>query len=672
MRRAKPARECPTVSTPSHRRYPFAIELFGRYRWQPRMLVLVCVACALTLNTPVSSNAAVDLRVALLPAIEVGPTAHVASETTLTAASIYDDSGALGDLKRANVVGGVARRYALDRASVAIMLVEYRDSDWASDPVQNLMDTDAPDMGDGVRLFRGVRQGRYVEAASCAQGRVNIQVWAASVDGTGTGIHELVSRVLQSQRARVPALPDLQKSADSPTSLLGKRLANQMGAAAASILLAFAALGQVIATTRDRGSREWSVHRWFNTHQLPAGTRVFDVTTAVRRRGRWQTVLWSLKTIGTAALLGFLIAWPGLSLWAGLALFAALYTVCSITAMLMSQNRSYSAEAQGTAASVVLGIGGMISGLAIAAGVMLTAGALAGWIMLQRLAALPIVVPMALCGLAMINDSRRPIRFARRVLQPLVRQQIADDGRDPVLLLRSFEDDALEVRVPTARDFVAHAFAGDVYSRFEELVAWRSWSIGPVLTYGQPGTVLQPLGAARSYHDDDGWQDAIARDAETARAIVLVVGRSPGLYWEIEDICERGLLAKAIFVLPPVPPTEARMRTQVLAAALELDVATLDAGPHRLPLVLRFEGDGRPVLYVSGGRTGPAYDEALRLAQSDVPTLVPWLSSPACDVAGPKLDVADLLVGFDPSSVSAPRRSVITVLADVALNFVPL
>ena len=137
-------------------------------------------------------------------------------------------------------------------------------------------------------------------------------------------------------------------------------------------------------------------------------------------------------------------------------------------------------------------------------------------------------------------------------------------------------------------------------------------------------------------------------------------------------IRRHGRLAKTVFVLPPVSPGESQYRAQVLASALDLDPAALRLDPHRMPLALRLDGAGLPILYVCGGRPGVAYTEALGRALKDISPAAPPLTSPSTDVLRPGLDVTNLLETFDPSKVATPKRSVISRLSDVALYFVPV
>ncbi|MDZ4178107.1 MAG: hypothetical protein U1E29_02560 [Coriobacteriia bacterium] len=613
-----------------------------------------------------------DLSAILLPAETVNPGAAIDMDDVLTGADLYDEPGAVGDIKRLNVVAGVARRYTTRDSNTVIMLVEYRNNEWANDPVLHVMDEDAPEFGPGVRRARGEDDGLAFEAASLAKGRINIQVWVVSRHAGSNGlVHEQLRHVLQAQESRVPSLPDLDNDENSPLVVRGQQFATRWGSVSALIVVLFAIWGQAVAAFRDRGSREWMRHHWFRSPGQHPRITLTDVTREVRNRGPGQMATWALRTLGMAGALGLLLAHPQLSVWAALAILAIAITLLSVASALFAQGKAQTGDAQGRWPGVVMGIGAAASGILLFIGVVFMSAAVSGWFLYERLTALQIIIPMTLFGLSLMGSSRKPIRFTRRILQPLVREQIQSDARRPILLLRSFQDDSLEVRSPAMPGSFIDTFAGEVFSRFEEVIAWSAWGFGPVLAIGQPGTILQPLGAARDYFSDDDWQTAVDQRAENARAIVVVVGRSPGLVWEIQNIRQHNRLAKAVFILPPVSPHESQVRKQVLASALDLDPSILDVGLHRMPLALRFDECGQPTLYICGGRTGTAYAEALGRALADISPIVSTLSSPAEDVRQPGADVANLLQTFDPANVAQPKQSVISRLSDIALHFVP-
>ncbi|MFD8782136.1 hypothetical protein [Kitasatospora sp. NPDC059599] len=72
------------------------------------------------------------------------------------------------------------------------------------------------------------------------------------------------------------------------------------------------------------------------------------------------------------------------------------------------------------------------------------------------------------------------------------------DGREPVLYLRSFEDDEIAAQIEDGADF-------NIYTREEQFVGGLG-VFGPVITVGQPAEPLPRLGAARFYLPPDDWK----------------------------------------------------------------------------------------------------------------------------------------------------------------------
>lgn len=113
--------------------------------------------------------------------------------------------------------------------------------------------------------------------------------------------------------------------------------------------------------------------------------------------------------------------------------------------------------------------------------------------------------------------------LAKSLKAPLGDEIVERDGRPPIVYLRSFADDT------------------SLYPEHEqELVAALS-PFGPVIAIGRPGEYLQTLGAARVYLGDD-WQEQIHQWIEICALVVIRIGTSEGLRWEIDTVinCLKG------------------------------------------------------------------------------------------------------------------------------------
>lgn len=160
-------------------------------------------------------------------------------------------------------------------------------------------------------------------------------------------------------------------------------------------------------------------------------------------------------------------------------------------------------------------------------------------------------------------------RFARAVSR--LGWHRAAASQPEILYLRSFEDD--NIRLPSVlsarRPFVEFlGFRGR--DPFEESIAWEISLRGQVIAIGRPGRSRASLGAAREEFSDETWREVITARMDGALAIVLTIGISDGLQWELEQICQRGHVPKLVIIAPPVMPADITDRLNFVARSLDL------------------------------------------------------------------------------------------------------
>ena len=143
------------------------------------------------------------------------------------------------------------------------------------------------------------------------------------------------------------------------------------------------------------------------------------------------------------------------------------------------------------------------------------------------------------------------LRRGRRLRVESAVDVLREDRRPPVLLLRSFEDDDLVN--PTPRFFW---FLGR--RRYEADLAKVLRRVGPPITIGRPGALQPELGAARLYVHAEDWQKAVRYFMARSALIVMVVGRSTGIWWEIREAAALGLAQRLLFFFPYVEQKRAR------------------------------------------------------------------------------------------------------------------
>jgi hypothetical protein len=128
------------------------------------------------------------------------------------------------------------------------------------------------------------------------------------------------------------------------------------------------------------------------------------------------------------------------------------------------------------------------------------------------------------------------------------------DTRPPSILLRSFGDDNLPLE--KRYHFFWFFFTAREMLTLESFVVDQLWRLGPVLAIGNPTERLSPLGAAREYIPDDRWRSRIREYLAESRYVVSVLGGTPGLSWEYEQMLALGKDHDVLVVFPPRPADE--------------------------------------------------------------------------------------------------------------------
>lgn len=137
---------------------------------------------------------------------------------------------------------------------------------------------------------------------------------------------------------------------------------------------------------------------------------------------------------------------------------------------------------------------------------------------------------------------------------------LSRDKRRPIVFLRSFEDD--QVSSPRS----AEEFLTDRSSRlFEQALALELWRWGPVVSLGRPGP---SGGAAREETTDDSWKERVDQWVEQAACIVMILGATPGVRWEVERVIDLGKAERLVIIFPPLATDEVQRRLKWLLSAL--------------------------------------------------------------------------------------------------------
>jgi hypothetical protein len=223
----------------------------------------------------------------------------------------------------------------------------------------------------------------------------------------------------------------------------------------------------------------------------------------------------------------------------------------------------------------------------------------------QRLA-IQYLVDMVAFGL--IALAAWSYRRAKRHLVVSASELRARDMRPPVLLLRSFGDDMIGI----VQEYELSIFRRPSHS-FEEVLTEHLWDYGPVIAIGRPGEAIPPLGAAREYIDSQAWQARVEELSSSSSMVVLILGRTQGVLWEIQKLVASNLLARTLIIFPPIQGDELRNRWTTVSRECGTATAS-EVIPIDTTLLILPSGNGEPLCVTGKRRRSYYYREALRVA----------------------------------------------------------
>ena len=203
-----------------------------------------------------------------------------------------------------------------------------------------------------------------------------------------------------------------------------------------------------------------------------------------------------------------------------------------------------------------------------------------------------------------------PMVFAWRLWRRSRRYEAIDaaeamrlDPRPPVLYLRSFADDGA-VLLGDASRLARRSAALLAPTDPEQEIATILGAIGPVVAIGKPGEPLPELGAARLYVGDDAWQAKVRELMQMATLVVLRIGASPGLLWEIDQALALLPRQRLVFAMLGGSALAPELHERLAALGFSVESALPEARPagwmqlvyrdprRRIGGLVAFDGDG--------------------------------------------------------------------------------
>ena len=217
-------------------------------------------------------------------------------------------------------------------------------------------------------------------------------------------------------------------------------------------------------------------------------------------------------------------------------------------------------------------------------------------------------------------------QFERAELQ-LVRFSLGElqkaDPRAPVLFLRAFADDQVELGRPAQPHLGLAMELGRRKQNLDELLLEEATPYGPLVALGSPTDAEPPYGAARGYFEDKSWKEAVEDLARISSVVVLCVDSTEGIWWEAEHLAATRQSAKTLFLIHPSHRSAAANSALMaqLASKVHMDPGWLEqlalepTRPGKSDAILAFflDGAGRPQFLKSSTFSRFAYLLAIRL-----------------------------------------------------------
>lgn len=216
----------------------------------------------------------------------------------------------------------------------------------------------------------------------------------------------------------------------------------------------------------------------------------------------------------------------------------------------------------GSITMAVLALGGGLAGVGLVACLCIIYFLITGDQSVFLLSSLHLMIPIAmvLLGIPLAVAAAHytiSLRTTGRRLRSADARPLLRSGKKPlVLFIRSFDDEDLQE--PRPMDFFQH--------RYEERIAAVVSRLGKPISIGSPRHNLGFAGAARLYVKDSVWQEAVLYLMDRATAVVITVGQTSGLWWEIAAAIRRVQAQRLLFFFPYVykyPQTDSLIKSYI-------------------------------------------------------------------------------------------------------------
>lgn len=169
--------------------------------------------------------------------------------------------------------------------------------------------------------------------------------------------------------------------------------------------------------------------------------------------------------------------------------------------------------------------------------------------------------------------------------------------------------DQVKAHMPLARGKRNRTVSLTLEDYLEESISAK---LGQFIGLGSPGDDVPPDGATREYAQDANWKDRFSQLADGAKCIILALGESANLQWELGQIRQRGLSSKlCMFTAPRVADAELGSITRAIRSETSLQESltknwavacqTLRGAGYECEAI--FPGQGAAIAFDATGRS---------------------------------------------------------------------
>jgi len=214
--------------------------------------------------------------------------------------------------------------------------------------------------------------------------------------------------------------------------------------------------------------------------------------------------------------------------------------------------------------------------------------------------------------------------LAEQCLVPSASDVLAMDPRAPVVYLRPFGED----RELTYDVISAGETSTPITAKAEDFLLELN-AIGPLVSIAEPNRRarlgLHPLGVHRDFVGEGDWQARVQSLLDRAGLVVLAMGDSAGIEWEIAQVRARIAPQSLLLYLPPRPVAAwTRKGRHTKEAAIYAHFAPLVEKHFDLTMppfsastyLIGFDADGQPVLAPTAPRKRWVFTEHGRVADA--------------------------------------------------------